>query len=160
VWAAVESSIWFNQYWSLHLCRWMLSPAGRLVSSCNLHAECCRDVSVSCVTGSGASLSVQSVARNENYEIPVTFQGSVPVYDEGLIIMCRLNDFVSYVAVRLRRNDVINRDACEATKQQCMYLDRSCTAYSVMFWFAARGQATLYRLCLELRHCTGCMDCF
>lgn len=103
------------------------------MSSCNLHAECCRDVRVSYVTGSGAGLSMQSVARNENYEIPGTFQRSVPVYDEELIIMCRLNDFISYVAVASRRNDVINRDACEATKQRCMYLDRCSTAYSVMF---------------------------
>ena len=52
----------------------MLSPAARLVSSCNLHVERCRDVRVSCVTGSGAGLSVLSVAGNGNFEIPVTFQ--------------------------------------------------------------------------------------
>lgn len=46
------------------------------------------------MTGSGAGLSVQSVARNENYGIPVTFQRYVPVNDEGLIIMCKLNYYI------------------------------------------------------------------
>jgi len=71
---------------------------------------------------------VQSVARNGNYEIPVIFQRSVPIYCEVLNIMWRLNDFILYVALVPRRNDVINLNVGEATKQRCMYVDRFCTA--------------------------------
>jgi hypothetical protein len=40
---------------------------------------------------------VQSVARNGNYETAVTFQRSVLIYYEGLIVIWRLNDFMSYI---------------------------------------------------------------
>ena len=73
---------------------------------------------------------MQSVARNGNYEIPITFQRSVLIYYEGLIIIWRLNDFMSYIALVTCRNDVINRNVCEATELRCRYLGRFCTAAS------------------------------
>jgi hypothetical protein len=44
------------------------------------------------------------------------------------MILCHI-----YIALVPRRNDVINRNFCETTKQRCMYLDHFCTADSVVF---------------------------